>query len=208
MSDPIRILIADDHPIVRDGLISVLETQADFSVIGEAGNGRAILQLLEEKQADVLFLDLNMPEMDGLEVIKMMKAKNMTTRVIVFTVFDSDERIVSAIKAGAMGYLLKGASHAEIFSAVRVVHRGESLLQPIVATRLFQHLSEEQSPLSPRELEVLQLLAKGLTNKELATQLFISERTIKFHLSSIFSKLAVANRTEAVQIALRKGIIS
>ncbi len=208
MSNTIRIFIADDHPIVRDGLISVLETQNDFQIVGEASDGIEAIEKLSQLNADVLFLDLGMPNMDGLEVIKNLKTKNTGIKIIVFTVFETDERIVSAIKAGAMGYLLKGATHSEIFNAVRVVHRGESLLQPIVASRLFHHLSNDQEALTPRELEVLQLLAKGQKNKTIAKNLFIAERTVKFHLSSIFSKLDVKNRTAAVQVAIQKGIIS
>lgn len=208
MTKTIRIFITDDHPIVRDGLVAILETQSDFQVIGEAANGRKAIEKLSQDPADILFLDLGMPELDGVEVIKKLKSKNIPSKIIVFTVFDTDERIVSALKAGAMGYLLKGASHSEIFKAIRVVHSGESLLQPIIASKLVQHLSDPPTKLSPRELEVLQFLAKGMTNKAIASQLFISERTVKFHLSAIFSKLGVSNRTEAVQMAIRKGMIA
>ncbi|MEL6867865.1 MAG: response regulator transcription factor [Bacteroidota bacterium] len=208
MADPIKIFIADDHPVVRDGLISVLETQADFKIVGEAANGRVVLEALGSQEVDILFLDLAMPEMDGLEVIQQIRNRGLSTKVIVFTVFDTDERIMGAMRAGARGYLLKGASREEIFNAVRVVHSGGSLLQSVVASRLIDHISHPNDQLSLREMDVLRVLAEGLTNAQIGQRLFISERTVKFHVSAILSKLGAGNRTEAVQIALRKGIIS
>lgn len=207
MSNKIKIVVADDHPIVREGLISVLETQDDFEVVGEAENGKIALSVLDKLKADILLLDLEMPKLDGVSVIQKLKSENNPIHIIVFTVFDSDDRIISAIKAGAKGYLLKGASRDEIFQAIRVVSKGGSLLQPIIASKLFQHISDKTSSLSTREMEVLKLLAKGLTNLEIADQLFISERTVKFHVSSILSKLSAHNRTEAVKIAVERGII-
>lgn len=207
MKQTIRIFVVDDHPVVREGLVAVLETQEEFSVIGEASNGEEALPLLLEKKADILFLDLAMPKMDGVQLIEALQTEGSTTKVIIFTIFDTDERIITAIKAGAKGYLLKGASRQEIFDAVRVVNAGGSLLQPTVADKLFQHISQDISPLTARELEVLKTLSKGLTNREIAQQLFISERTVKFHVSAILSKLQVQNRTEAVQIAVKRGLI-
>lgn len=208
MTEPIKIFLADDHPIVRDGLRSVLETQEDFTIVGEANDGVETLELLKAQPVDILFLDLGMPRKDGVEVIRELQAMDIKTHIIVFTVFDTDERIVSAIRAGAKGYLLKGASREAIFQAIRVVHQGGSLLQPIVANKLFDHLQDGLEKLSPRELEVLQRLAKGDTNAYIAQTLFISERTVKFHVSAILSKLHAHNRTEAVRIAIKKGIIS
>jgi len=207
MSETIKILIADDHPVVRDGLIAVLETQDDFEILGEASNGNEILEIISKTEADILFLDLAMPEKDGVEVIQDLQKLNSNIKVIVFTVFDTDERIINAIKAGAKGYLLKGASRKEIFNAIRVVHGGGSLLQPAIASKLMQHISQENDPLSKRELEVLKIISKGLKNSEIASELFISERTVKFHVSAILSKLDVQNRTEAVQLAVKRGII-
>ncbi|MBX2878197.1 MAG: response regulator transcription factor [Saprospiraceae bacterium] len=207
MIQPIQIFVVDDHPVVREGLIAVLETQAEFSIIGEASNGAEALPQLLEKAPDILFLDLAMPEMDGVQLIEALQSNGSSTKVIIFTIFDTDERIMSAIKAGAKGYLLKGASRKEIFDAVRIVHAGGSLLQPAVADKLFQHISQDITPLTPRELEVLKALSKGSKNSEIATALFISERTVKFHVSAILSKLNAQNRTEAVQTGIKRGLI-
>lgn len=213
MTDTIRIFIVDDHPVVRDGLSAILSTQPDLEVIGEAENGRQALDLCMEHQPDLLLLDLEMPEMDGVEVIRRLENASPNTRVIVFTAFDTDDRIMSALEAGAQGYLLKGAPRDELFNAVRVVHAGGSLLQPVVASRLLRHVSttpEKGSPfdrLTPRELDVLKELAKGLQNKEIAAELYITERTVKFHVSSILGKLGAGNRTEAVTIAAQNGLI-
>lgn len=207
MSEKIKIFVADDHPIVREGLIAVLETQDDFEIVGEAADGQEVIEKIVKTKADILFLDLAMPRKDGVQVIEHLQQQNSPIKVIIFTVFDTDERIITAIKAGAKGYLLKGASRQEIFQAVRVVYQGGSLLQPAIASKVFQHISQEVAALSPREMEVLKLLSKGLKNSTLAQELFISERTVKFHVSAILSKLGVKNRTEAVQLAIKRGII-
>lgn len=209
MNETIHILVADDHPIVREGLANVLETQEDFIVLGQAADGLEALQLLEKyPKTEVLLLDLEMPNMDGVALIQEIKKRQLPIQVIIFTVFDTDDRIISAIKAGAKGYLLKGASREEIFQAIRVVHGGGSLLQPVIASKLFQHISEGNETLTSRELEVLITLAEGQTNKQIADQLFISERTVKFHVSAILNKLGAHNRTEAVKIAAERGLIS
>ncbi len=210
---PIRILVADDHPIVRDGLISILGTQPDFDVVGKAGDGRETLEQVDNLHPDVLLLDLEMPQMDGVETLRNLRQAHNSVRTIVFTAFDTDERIVSAVQAGAQGYLLKGVPREEIFNAIRVVYAGGSLLQPVVASKLLRQVSGDHKPqatmdaLTPREQHVLKLLAQGLQNKEIAAELVITERTVKFYVSSILSKLGAGNRTEAVTLAVQRGLV-
>jgi DNA-binding NarL/FixJ family response regulator len=160
----------------------------------------------------VILLDLEMPEMDGVAALEKLREKGSGARTIVFTAYDTDERIMGALRAGARGYLLKGASRAELFDAIRTVHSGGSLLQPVVTSRLLDHMSHERAapepdPLTPREFEVLALLARGLPNREIADSLFITERTVKFHVSSLLAKLGADNRTEATRIAIRRRLI-
>jgi DNA-binding NarL/FixJ family response regulator len=213
MREEITILIVDDHPIVRDGLVAILGTQSDFRVAGEAASGKEALALFSQLRPDVVLLDLEMPGMDGVAVIRGLREIRPEVRVVVFTAFDTDERILSAVQAGAKGYLLKGVPRSELFQAIRIVHQGGSLLQPVVASRLLDQIATREIPdtpleeLTPREDEVLTLLAQGKQNKEIATALTISERTVKFHISSILAKLEAGNRTEAVTIALQKGLV-
>lgn len=209
----IRIVVADDHPVVREGLIAMLSTQTDFEVVSEASNGKEAVRLVEALQPDVVLLDLEMPQMDGVAVLEHFRDSGSNTRVLVFTVFDTDERILRAVQAGARGYLLKGAPREELFRAVRVVHAGGSLLQPLVASKLIEQMRREHhtatgpNRLTRREQEILHLLAQGLPNKEIADQLYISERTVKFHVSTILRKLEAGNRTEAVARAVDRGLI-
>lgn len=203
---PIRLLVADDHPIVRDGLISVLGTQADFAVVGEAGDGAEALRLARTLRPDVILLDLEMPEMDGAEVLRRLAAAGEQARALVFTAFDTDERIIAAVQAGAQGYLLKGAPREELFNAIRVVHAGGSTLQPVIASRLLRRMGAGEQ-VTPREREVLALVAQGLANKEIGARLVITERTVKFHVSSLMGKLGAGNRTELVAVAQRLGLL-
>jgi DNA-binding NarL/FixJ family response regulator len=207
---PIRILIADDHPIVREGLTAVLETQPDFVIVGAAASGTQAVERAAELQPDVILLDLALPELDGVAALRQIRAADPAAHVIIFTAFDTDERILAAVQAGAQGYLLKGAPREELFQAIRVVYSGGSLLQPVVAARLLRQFSGAAAlpeQLTERELEVLRQLAKGRQNKEIATELWISERTVKFHVSAILAKLAVGNRTEAVSKAAQLGLV-
>ena len=204
----IRILVADDHPMLREGLVTVLSTQPDFDVVGEAADGSEVVRLAGTLLPDVILLDLEMPGMDGVAALERLRESGSEARTVVFTAYDTDERILGSLRAGARGYLLKGASRTELFDAVRTVHSGGSLLQPLVTGRLLDHMNApEPDPLTPRELEVLALLARGLPNKEIADSLYIGERTVKFHVSSILAKLDAGNRTEAARIAISRGLI-
>lgn len=211
----IRILVADDHPVVRDGLVAMLSTQPDFDVVAEAATGPDAVSRYEALHPDVVLLDLEMPGLDGVEALRKMRQIDPGARVLVFTAFDTDERILGAIRAGAQGYLLKGAPRDELFRAIRVIHEGGSLLQPLVTSRLLGHMRAEAAapaaglapPLTAREIEVLRLIGEGLPNREIARRLTVSERTVKFHVSSILSKLEAGNRTEAVRLAVQQGLI-
>ena len=215
----IRILLVDDHPIVREGLRALLETQSDFDVIAECTNGEEALRLDATLRPDMLLLDLEMPVLDGVETIRRLRQSSHVPRIIVFTAFDNDERIIHAIQNGANGYLLKEAPRDDIFKAIRVTMEGGSLLQPVIASKLLHHVEQQKSTsqttnsmpvedLTERELEVLRLLAQGMPNKEIASHLVISERTAKFHVSSIMGKLGATNRTEAVSLAAQRGLIT
>lgn len=205
----IRILVADDHPMLREGLVAVLSTQPDFEVAGEAADGGEVVRLAERLEPDVILLDLEMPNVDGVAALERLKESGARARTVVFTAYDTDERIVGALRAGAKGYLLKGASRQEIFEAIRTVHSGGSLLGSDVTNTLLRHVEQDEGPdaLTPRELEVLRLVAEGLSNREAAARLFVTERTVKFHVSSLLHKLGAGNRTEAVRVAVRRGLI-
>jgi len=213
---PIRVAVADDHPVVRDGLVAMLHAEPEFEVVGEAAAGLEAVSLVERIAPDVLLLDLEMPGLDGVGVLRRLRELDSGTRVIVFTVFDTDERIIAAVEAGASGYLLKGVPRAEIFAAIRVVHAGGSLLQPVVASTVLPHVAARSRSgeaaasraitLTPRESSVLQHLARGRSNKQIAAALGVSERTVKFHVSTLFTKLGATNRTEAVTRAIQAGL--
>lgn len=208
---PIRVLIADDHPVVRDGLALILGTEPDLEVVGEAGDGERALHLAETLRPDVLMLDLAMPGMDGVEVIRRLRERRIEIGILVFTAYDTDERILTALQAGAAGYLLKGAPRAEVFGAIRTVAAGGSLLPPVVASRLLRHMRDgagDGEALSPRQREVLRLLSQGLQNKEIAAALGIGERTAKFHVEAVLRRLGATNRTEAAAIAARRGLVA
>ena len=204
----IRLVIADDHPVVRDGLRGMLESQPDFQVIGEASDGAAALQLAIEMEPDLILIDLRMPVMDGVTAIREIKRRRPGVQVLVLTTYDSDADILPAIEAGATGYLLKDTSREELYRAIRAAARGETVLAPAVARRLIGRMRlPVEEKLSSRELEVLGLVAGGLSNSDIGGRLHISQATVKSHLIHIFGKLGVSDRTAAVTVALQRGLI-
>ncbi|MDQ4063284.1 MAG: response regulator transcription factor [Actinomycetota bacterium] len=204
----IRILITDDHPVVRTGLRGMINGEPDFEVVGEAENGKEAVALTGDLRPQVVLMDLRMPEMDGVTAIGHIKAKHPEIHVLVLTTYESDADILRAIEKGATGYLLKDTPREELFEAIRLVARGESPLDPGVAARLMQRMrGPSEEGLSTREIEVLELVAHGTSNKEIAKQLWVSETTVKSHMLHIFDKLSVTDRTAAVTAALKRGII-
>ena len=201
----IRILIVDDHSVVREGLVSLVKRKSDMVVVGEGSNGREAVDLWKEHRPDVTLLDLRMPVLDGVGAIKEIRELDENAHIVVLTTYDGDEDIYRAIKAGAKAYLLKDTARDALVEIVRRVHVGETYLPPQLAAKLAGRVSGEA--LSPREVEVLQRMAAGKSNKEIGAELFISEGTVKTHLKSIFSKLDVVSRTEAVATATRRGLI-
>jgi DNA-binding NarL/FixJ family response regulator len=206
---PIRLLIVDDHPVVRDGLRGVFADDPDFEVVGEASNGAEAIAQVQPLAADVVLMDLRMPEMGGVEAIERLRRTAPGARVLVLTTFDTDRDVLPAIEAGATGYLLKDAPREELVRAVRAAHRGESVLSPAVARRLMGQVRRpSREALSQRELHVLRLIADGASNREAAAKLFVSEATIKTHLLHIYEKLGVRDRAGAVGEAYRRGLLT
>jgi NarL family two-component system response regulator LiaR len=212
--DRIRVFIADDHAIVRKGIQAVLEIVPDIEVVGEAENGRDAVYRVRELEPDVILMDLVMPVMDGIEAIQRITEDQPDVRILVLTTFAGEEKILPAIKAGALGYHLKDSQPQELARAIREVHRGESSLHPVIARKVLEELSHPSDrpptpdPLTRREVEVLRLVAQGLENHEIAEKLVISEATVRTHVSNITGKLHVASRTQAALYALREGLAS
>ena len=212
MENEIRILICDDHAVVREGLRALITTEPDMIIAGEAADGENAVVAFRELRPDVTLLDMVMPRMDGVEALKQILSEFPGARILILTSFSEDEMVFPAIKSGALGYLLKESSPEELIRAIRSVNRGEASLHPSIARRLIQELSQPtalpptQEPLTEREMEVLRLVAKGYSNEEIGDALVVSERTARGHVSSILSKLHLANRTQAALYALREGI--
>ena len=204
----VRLLICDDHPVVRAGLSGMLSGEPDFEVVGEAQNGKEAVAFVGELKPDVVLMDLRMPEMDGVTAIGHIKSDHPDVHILVLTTYESDADILRAIETGATGYLLKDTPREELFGAIRTVAQGQSPLAPGVAARLMQRVRDpEEEGLSTREIEVLELVARGTSNKEIAKILWVSETTVKSHMLHIFDKLGVTDRTAAVTEALKRGII-
>ena len=213
MSDLIRVLVADDHAIVRKGICALLATEPDIEVVGEAQDGREAIAQAGQLSPDVILMDLVMPCVDGLEAIRHITACRPEARILVLTSFAGSDKVFPAIKAGALGYLLKDSGPDELVRAIQQVHRGESSLHPVIARKLLQELSEPaerglaSDTLTDRENEVLQLVARGKSNREISEQLAISEATVRTHMSNILAKLNVDSRTQAALYALREGLV-
>ena len=224
MADVITVLLVDDHDIVRVGLSSFLSGFDDIHVIGEAANGKEAVDQIKALSPDIVLMDMMMPEMDGIQAIQAMRDQELPGRVIALTSFATDDKIFPAIKAGAMGYLLKDSSPEELLEAIRKVHQGEPSLAPDIARKMLTELARPDTrpegypegapkkptpdPLTPREVEILKLVATGKSNKAIAEELFVSEATVRTHMTSILSKLHLANRVEATLYALREGLAS
>ena len=205
---PITLLIVDDHPVVRDGLRGIFSGDERFEVVGEAATGAEAIAVAEARQPDVVLMDLRMPEVDGVTAITELTRRRVPARVLVLTTYDTDSDVLPAIEAGATGYLLKDAPREELFRAVEAAARGQSVLSPAVATRLMGQMRAPASDvLSQRELEVLELIARGSTNREAAERLFISEATVKTHLLHVYAKLGVKDRAAAVAVAFERGLL-
>jgi NarL family two-component system response regulator LiaR len=210
--EPIRILIADDHPIVREGLRALIHSAPDLELVGEATNGEEAIEKARLLKPDITLLDLIMPRKDGLTAISEIRRENPEARILVLTSFSEEEKVLPAIKAGALGYLLKDSMPDELFQAIQEVHNGQSSLHPVIARKLIQELSQPsalpptQNPLTAREMEVLKLVAQGLTNREIAERLAFSEHTVRTNVGHILRKLQLDNRTQAAAYALREGI--
>ena len=215
--EKIRILLAEDHVLVREGTRELLQQEQDMEVVGEAGDGEEAIELTTNLHPDVVIMDISMPKVNGIEATKRIKELYPATAVLILTAYDNEQYIFALLEAGAAGYLLKNVRRSELIDAVRAVHAGESVLHPVVARKVLERFrgakgkageEEESDILSEREMEVLRLASKGISNKDIARELVVSVRTVQAHLGNIFNKLGVGSRTEAVLYALRRGWFS
>jgi DNA-binding NarL/FixJ family response regulator len=204
MTEPIRILIVDDHPLLQEGIALVVDHEADMEVVGCAATGRESVQMFEKLGPNLVLMDLRLPDMSGIDAMIAIRAKSPAAKVIILTTFEGDAEVNRALKAGAAGYLLKTMPRKQIVDSMRVIHAGRRRIDPGVAANLAEHMGQET--LSGREIEILQLVAEGNRNKEIAAHLSLSEETIKSHMKNILEKLGAADRTQAVSIAVRRGI--
>lgn len=202
---PIRVMVCEDHQIVREGLVALLQAHEDFQVVAEAGDGEAALALFRQHAPDVTLIDLRMPKKDGVEVIRTLRAELPESRFLVLTTYDSEDDISRALKAGASGYLLKGTNRTTMRDAIRLVHNGRRFIPPEIAERVLPGPAAEE--LTEREVEVLRRIAEGLSNREIGEQLGISESTVKTHMNRLLGKLGVTDRTKALVLALKRGLV-
>jgi two-component system, NarL family, response regulator LiaR len=213
MGEIIKVLIVDDHPIVRKGLCDLIEFSPDICVIGEAANGAEVIRLAQTLNPDIVLLDLVMPGMDGIDIITRLKSDHPDLRILILTSFSEDEKVIAAIKAGAQGYMLKDSSPQDVLQALREVYRGKSFLSPVIARKLIREMNQpmptpaENEVLTERETEILTMIAKGMTNQEIADWFVISRKTVITHVSKILAKLHLTNRTQAALYAVQIGMV-
>jgi two-component system NarL family response regulator len=202
---PIRVMICEDHQIVREGLVVLLQANDDFQVVAEAGDGQTAVELFRRDPPDVTLIDLRMPKMDGVEVIRVLRRDYPTSRFLVLTTYDTEEDISRALQAGASGYLLKGTDRATLRDAIRLIYNGRRYISPEIAERVLPGAKAEE--LTDREVEVLRRIAEGMSNREIGQQLGIAESTVKTHVNRLLSKLGVTDRTKALVLALKRGLV-
>ena len=215
-TNKITVMIADDHELFRQGTRNLIENETDIVVVGEAKNGKEAVEIAEKLQPDIILMDISMPVINGIEATKQIKTSRPSTAVIVLTAYDNDKYIVALLEAGAAGYLLKNVSGRELINAIRSVFAGESVLHPVIARKVFSHFIPEQVEqpeipqgieISDREMEILRLAARGMSNQDIADSVFLSRRTVQTHLANIFRKMDVSSRTEAVLLAIKLGLL-